>query len=460
MQQRHHRVDEQARSRHRDAVVPGPLITWGAPSRSLLVSTVIMMSALLGVAPSAEAVTRSMTGSIGVINPSNAGGQFFFESGPGVFGQTMGPYAPTDGTKIVSVAGTTTGTFVGRQVTIPANALSFSGGRIRNFPNFPNVAQTTRTFQSTHPQASFMNGSGALAECPGPGCTGPGSGTAISWCPPLEQPGTPAPGTVNNQVGDWSCPSWPAGAAGGNRFLRIGISNSPGAPNFGGTFSLLRNMTIDVWRVLAQPGPQGTPAEVSRTFKKQTALPWKGGEPNFGYVGEISNPGPRILAALGAQGSVTETFGCVDPGGTVGAPFSPGNPIGMAGSNCGTPTEVPPPLQNWGFKMTTGTISGSDPYPLLDATTALGTPFSPNVVGPNTPYQGFFFSRMGGDSVNGTSRNIVLLGGGVSVDSTSGNAFFRITDLRLNLVPEPALALGLLAGVGLLTGAMAWRRRR
>lgn len=451
-----HRGDEQTRSRDRGAVIPSSLIT---SLGSLLVSTLVTTSVLLGMAPSAEAVTRSMTGSLGVINPSNAGGQFFFESGPGVFGQAMGPYAPTDGAKTVSVAGTTTGTFVGRQMTIPANVLSFSGGRVRNFPNFPNVAQTTRTFQSTHPQASFMNGSGALAECPGPGCTGLGSGTAISWCPPLSQPATPAPGTAYDQVGDWSCPSWPAGAAGGNRFLRIGISNSPGAPHFGGTFSLLRNMTIDVWRVLVQPGPLGTPAEASRTFKNQTALPWKGGEPNFGYVGEISNPGPRILASLGAQGSVTQTLGCVEAGGTVGAPFSPGNPIGMVGSNCGTLANAPPPLQNWGFKMTTGTISGSDPYPFLDATTALGTPFSPNVVS-NTPYQGFFFSRMGGDSVNGTSRNIVLLGGGVSVDSTSGNAFFRITDLRLNLVPEPALALGLLAGAGMLGGAMAWRRRR
>ena len=69
------------------------------------------------------------------------------------------------------------------------------------------------------------------------------------------------------------------------------------------------------------------------------------------------------------------------------------------------------------------------------------------------------FSRMGTDSVSGTNRNLVLLGGGVSVDPDSGNAFFRVTDLRMNMsVPEPATSLGLLAGGGVLL-ALARRRR-
>jgi hypothetical protein len=109
--------------------------------------------------------------------------------------------------------------------------------------------------------------------------------------------------------------------------------------------------------------------------------------------------------------------------------------------------------------MTTGTISGSDPYPFgLVITTVGGTPFNPNF-GTQPVSQGFFFSRMGTDSVSGTNRNLVLLGGGVAVDPGSGNAFFRITDLSMNMsVPEPAAGLGLLAGGGALI-ALARRRR-
>jgi hypothetical protein len=51
-----------------------------------------------------------------------------------------------------------------------------------------------------------------------------------------------------------------------------------------------------------------------------------------------------------------------------------------------------------------------------------------------------------------------MLGGGIAVDPSSGNAFFRITELRMNLsVPEPATGLGLLAGAGAL---LALARRR
>ena len=60
---------------------------------------------------------------------------------------------------------------------------------------------------------------------------------------------------------------------------------------------------------------------------------------------------------------------------------------------------------------TTGTISGSDPYPFgLVVTTVGGTPFNPNF-GTQPVSQGFFFSRMGADTVSGTNRNLVLLGG-------------------------------------------------
>lgn len=420
------------------------------------------VAAMLGLtltAGSAGAATRSMTGSLGVINPSTAT-PFLFESEVGVFGKKAGAYAPTDGFKTISVTGATASTSVGRQVTVPANRLNWAGDRIRFFPSFGNVGQTSKVFSQVQNQATFMVGAGALAECPGPGCTASGLGTQISWCPPLVQPATPAPGTAGNQIGDWSCPSYPAGAIGGNRGQWIRISNSagPAANHFGGTLSLIRNETFDIWRILVQPGTQGTPAEASRQFQV-LASAWAPGQANFNYLSEPSKPGPRILAALGAQGQVTQTFGCVNGVGTVGQPFSPGNPAGQVGSNCGTPAPGTQPLQNWGFKMTTGTISGSDFYPFLDATTVLGTPFAPNFQ--QQAYgDGFFFTRMGTDTVMGTSRNLVLLGGGVAVDPPSGNAYFRISDLRLSLtVPEPAMGLGLIAGATALV-ALARRRTR
>jgi hypothetical protein len=112
--------------------------------------------------------------------------------------------------------------------------------------------------------------------------------------------------------------------------------------------------------------------------------------------------------------------------------------------------------------MTTGDVEGSDPFPFgLVITSAVppGTPFAPNV-GTQPTGAGFFFTRMGTDAVSGTNRNLVLVGGGISVDPNSGNAFFRITDLRLDMkVPEPAMGIGLVAGAGALV-ALARRRRR
>jgi hypothetical protein len=128
------------------------------------------------------------------------------------------------------------------------------------------------------------------------------------------------------------------------------------------------------------------------------------------------------------------------------------------GNNCGTNPQGAPPGQGWGFRMTTGTISGSDDFPFSNETTALGTPFNPNRVF-LTAAQGFFFTRMGEDSVSGTVRNLVLLGGSVTVDPGSGNVYNRIASLRMRLqVPEPSSAAMLLAGAGVLIG-LARRRR-
>jgi hypothetical protein len=419
------------------------------------------LAAAFGIcAGSAEAATQSMVGSLGVVNPSVAPPRLF-ETGPVVLGKRFGPYAPDRGWTTVQVAGTTVGTSVGRTVTLGARKMDFSGVQLRDFPAFPSVGNQTMAYSSIQEQATFAEEGGALADCPGPGCTSSGSGTAISWCPPLAQPATPAPGTAANPVGNWDCASWPAGAGGGDRFLRIGVSNVSGRSHFGGALSLLRNVRSNSWRVLVQPGTDGI-AEVSRSWMAFDDLAWTGGRPNFQYTTAPGNPGPRLLANLNANGAVTATLGCVNPTGTPGGSFMQGSPIVGAGSNCGTPVTPATPQQGWGFRMTTGDIEGSDPFPfglVITTAAAPATPFAPNV-GSQPGSAGFFFTRMGTDRVTtgGGQRNLVLLGGGVAVDPASGNAFFRIMDLRMDIVvPEPALGMGLVVGA---IGLVGLSRRR
>jgi hypothetical protein len=423
----------------------------------------VALASLLLTVTTADAASRSMTGSLMVDNV-DAG----IEGGPGVFGRKVGgagprTFPPTDGAKTIAVAGTTAGTFVGRPITLAASQLNFSGAFIRKFPAFDNVGQVTKTWMSIQEAATFATGNGALGACPGPGCTASGAGTAISWCPPFSNnPTAPAPGTTGAPIGDWDCPSWPAGFGGGNNGIRMGISNLSGRPNFGGTLSLLRNFNQNVWRVPVQPStPNASDAEVTRSWMQLTNQQWTPGRPNFQFTSLGGNNGPRLLARIDGSGAVAETFGCANGVGTNGGDFNPGVPIIGPGSNCGTNPEPNAAGLGWGFKLTTGTVSGSDPYPFgLVITTLAGTPFNP-VFQTQPASLGFFFSRMGTDTVtpSGNERNIVMLGGGLAVDPDSGNSFFRIMDLRMSMsVPEPAAALGLLTGAGALI-ALARRRR-
>ncbi|MBY0399816.1 PEP-CTERM sorting domain-containing protein, partial [Myxococcota bacterium] len=136
-------------------------------------------------------------------------------------------------------------------------------------------------------------------------------------------------------------------------------------------------------------------------------------------------------------------------------------PITGPGNACGTDPTPAPPARVIGFRLTTGTLSGSDFFPFFDATTVQGTPFNPAFQA-RTFAQGMFFTRMGDDSVTpvGQLRNLTLIGGGIAYDPKSGNSFFRVTDLRLKiLVPEPAAGAGLAIGAMLLA-AYAGRRER
>jgi hypothetical protein len=423
-------------------------------------AAVVLTSFVL--ASTAGAAPRNMIGSIYVENPS-AG----FELQPGVYGRKVGGlgpniFPPTDGAQAVDVLGTATGTSVGRQVTLPASILNRTGFEFRDFPAFANVGQVSKSFMTLQGAATFAEGQGALAECPGPGCTASGAGTMIDWCPPAtHNPTAPAPGTTGAQVGNWDCPGF--GSAGeGIRRLRMTISNPSGRPNFGGTLTLLRNHIMNVWRVPGAPSTPNAPdAQATRSFMNVVDLSWPGGLPNFEFKALGGNRGPRILAQLNANGAIAATFGCANGVGTVGTPYIQGVAQPVLGSNCGTNTVAQAPGQDWGLKMTTGTISGSDDYPFgLVVTTIAGTPFNPTFT--NVPASlGFFFSRHGTDTITGSgNRNLVMIGGGLGVDPNSGNAFFRDTHLRMDLsVPEPATGLGLIAGAGMLVG-LARRRRQ
>ncbi len=331
------------------------------PAVARIAHVVLIVLATSMLTMSAFAASRSMTGYVTVDNPS-AG----VEGGPGVFARKVGGagpivFPPSDGARSISVAGTTTGTFVGRQLTLPADELNFSDVRVRKFPAFSNVAGGTVSWMSVQPAATFAESGGALANCPGPGCTSSGAGTVISWCPPVtHDPIAPAPGTIGAQVGNWDCPSWPAGAGGGDRSMRMGISNASGRANFGGTFLLLRNLVQNSWRVPVQPStPNASDAEVTRTMVVNSQA-WTPGRSNFQFTALGGNNGPRLFARR-RQRLHPVDLRLHQRRGHQRGNFMEGVPIPNAGSNCGTDPAPMVDGQGWGFKMTTGTISGSDP---------------------------------------------------------------------------------------------------
>ena len=186
--------------------------------------------------------------------------------------------------------------------------------------------------------------------------------------------------------------------------------------------------------------PSASDAEVSRSFMNVVNQQWTPGMTNFRYTSQAGNKGPKLLAELNGNGGVSATHGCVNGTGSPGGTFMKGVPIAAPGTNCGTEPTNDAPGQGFGFKMTTGTLSGSDVYPFgLVVNTVAGTVFNPSF-GTQPASQGFFFSRMGTDQLVGSDRNLVLLGGGVAYDPSSANSFFRISRVRMQMnVPEPAI---------------------
>jgi hypothetical protein len=425
-----------------------------------------LLSAILVAAGPALAATRTMVGALGVLNPDVGSGSLF-EAGPGAFGKKFGPHPPTAGVRLVDVPGAAGTTAPGRAIPLPAGVFDFQGAGFRDFPAFSGIAQVTKTFMTHQPAASFMNGGGALAACPGPGCVASGMGTEIGFCPPLEpNPLAPPPGTAMAPIGNWQCTSHTA-AGPGRRGIRLAISNSSNGAKFGGTLSLLRTQRATIWRVVEPPATPMALAVVERAWRAGPRIEAAGG-PAFGLQSLPENNGPQLLARLDAREAVTATFGCANGLGTIGigktfmfrGPNGPHAPITGLGQGCGTAPGPGRAGHVLGFPLTTGTLTGSDFFPALDATTALGTPFQPRVV-PRSFAQGLFFTRMGGDAAPAAqTRQLTLIGGGIAYDAESGHAFFRVTDLRLLiLVPEPETTTGALFGVAAIA-ALAFSDRR
>ena len=263
-------------------------------------------------------------------------------------------------------------------ITIAPNVWSATGGVFRLFPEFPNVAQLTSTFNDTHATLMFAEGDG------------PGT---VNWCPKLTGCATFTQGTVAPAL----------------------IAITPGASNFGGTLLLARFTLGSFVRV-----PDPPPPPVTIAIQELRPLPyWTAGLTKFRTL-MAAAAAPKIYASpsFGPQGSIL----------SVGAFVS---------------TAAPPPSSIvTGFPMGTGRIF------VIDATppTPLGGPFSSSTTGTDARTA----------SGNG---NIVLVGGGVAYAGSTGNNFFRVNRLSLNL-PEPASAVGLMAGALALVGLLRVRKRR
>ena len=297
---------------------------------------------------------------------------------------------------LVNTTVTTSGTGTGRTIMLPAGQWDMSGSEMRIFPDFPSVAQNTEVFSSSHGVVTFAGSLGA---------------GAIAWCPQATGCGGYTQGGVE----------------------QIFFGVAPGANVFGGAFRILRHLRTGsgAWFVINtgatptktiafNPNLRGVSVTGMGATVNTPSSPWSAGITNFATVVDVNPPNQNY----------TSNFLTADGG------------IGTLGNFVGTSTMFDPPDGNaTGFKMTTGSIFGSDATP----TTTMGGPFT--------------FTSMGYDNRNASGNgNIQLVGGAVAYGGLSGNPFFRTTVLRM-AVPEPAALLGLATGLAGVAGLAAWRRR-
>lgn len=297
----------------------------------------------------------------------------------------------------------TTGTGTARSIMLPAHQWDQSGLNQRIFAAFPSVAQNTEVYTTTHNAVTF-----------GPGL---GAGT-ITWCPSFT-----------------GCPGYTAGTVAQGL---IGVI--PGANTFGGAFRLLRHLRLGsgAW-FIANPGT-ATPTKVALfnpNLRGVTVTAVSTGGRPTGTADTFSSP---WSAGITNHLNVTD----VNPFNQLWANnfLSASGGIQTLGSFVSTSTGFDPPDGfATGFKMTTGTVYGTDPTPV----TSMGAPFT--------------FTEMGYDNRDASGNgNIQLVGGAVAYGGVAGQLFFRATRLRM-AVPEPTSGLALAAGV-LGFSLLAGLRRR
>ncbi len=370
------------------------------PMRVGILSTVVgLSSAVLLTASVTNAAPRYISGTGGVLNPST--GSSPFERGP----IQVSAIGEADGTA-------TNATSVGNPFTVPMGAIEIAGHQERAFPTFAFVVQNSFDYATTQPFSERLEpGAGAAAAGP------------INFCPPQADP--------DPLNGNLACTAFTAPGT-GNYTVRIGIDQrrdgggTPLGVAFGGTLRLARNITnSNVWFGKPPFLPLGNTTGMQRASKQPNSAVdiWTPGQENFGFNTNGNVKGPQYSVMLTPSGKAASV---------------------TAGPFPATGTDDPPD-RGWGFKMTTGAVTGSDVYPPLGG----ATPF-------------FFFASTGNDTVtpSGEIRNIVLIGGGVSLSGASGSLFNRVQVLDIAMVvPEPAQAGGLAAGLaGIL--ALAWARRQ
>jgi hypothetical protein len=217
------------------------------------------------------------------------------------------------------------------------------------------------------------------------------------------------PGTVNWCPQLTGCATFTSGTV-APALIRI----TPGAVNYGGTFELARSA---LGSFILVPDPPPPPVSIS-LFTIMRTNPWGPGLTAFRTLMQ-PNPAPVIYASpsFGPDGSVLSLGNYVS--------------VGVA----------PPDTIITGFPMGTGMIF------VIDATpeTTQGGPFSSSTTGADNRTA----------SGNG---NIVLVAGTVSYGGSTGNNFFRVNRLTMNL-PEPASVVGLVAGFAALLGLKRARKR-
>lgn len=381
-----------------------------------LTAVFCVLSAFLIVIPEALlAATRSMSGSVTIQVPSR----------PSPSRQDIVPTA-NQALRTVNVVGATG---VGAEISLPAGAFQFDGWPnatpggaaapitlMRTFVGIPTFVQFSYSALTPHSNAALKVGSGA------------GAGGDIDWCPPA----------AGSAGGNTNCVNFTTAGAGA---LPIRIGVKPQSANaFGGTFQMLRNTFNAASWILAQAtGVSGTPALFS-VQPRTSSFPWTPGAPNYQYLQNDIVPGPVYSGFIVTQMTPTDP---VNTSMVSASPMfvSPAPPDTFADGRA------------WGFRMTTGRVSGSDGAP--DTTPTSNPTF-------------FFFATTGKDTttvatpVGGTApttvRNLVLVGGAIAISGTGGNLFFRVNQLEMQL-PEPSTGLGLAAGVLLLAGLVGWRRR-